>query len=262
MRNIRFVTRYDGSHFAGWQTQHNARTIQQTLEATIGIIILEKVHVVGSGRTDSGVHAISQVCNFKCKTTMPTATLLKGVNAKLPEDVSVILMDDVDETFCSIRSATSKTYRYHIRNSPHNDPFSLKTAWHLRVKLDAEAMAAACPYLVGRHDFRSFETHWPNRWTSVRHITQLTVRQTGPLITIEVSADGFLYNMVRAIVGTLVEVGKGRFPPEWVGQVLAAFDRREAGPNAPPEGLFLWHVDYPPPWTLPEIIHDRIPLAD
>ena len=265
MRNIRFITRYDGSHFQGWQTQRNMRTVQQTLEETIALIILEKVHVVGSGRTDSGVHALFQVCNFKCNNLIPTPALLKGVNAKLAEnnkDVSIIYMDEVDDTFCSIRSATCKTYRYYIRNSPRHDPFALKTAWHIRVKLDAEAMNAACPYLIGRHDFRSFETHWPNRWTSVRHITHLSVRQTGPLITIEVSADGFLYNMVRAIVGTLVQVGKGRFPPEWVGNVLAAFDRREAGPNAPPEGLFLCHVEYPEPWTLPDISHDRIPLAD
>ncbi len=246
MRNLRLTLRYDGTDFSGWQTQPGRRTVQATLEAAVASITQEpRVRVNASGRTDAGVHALGQTANVYSATKLPCDTLRKAVNAKLPPDVVVTEVAEAAQSFCANKDAVAKRYRYVIRDGRVPDPFLRKYAWHVRADLDAAAMRRASACLVGRHDFRCFETKWPNRLTSVRTITDLTVERVEETIRVEVEADGFLYNMVRAITGTLVQVGRGYWPESKVGEVLRAMDRRRAGPTAPPEGLFLLKVTYP-----------------
>ncbi len=246
MRNLRLTIRYDGTDFSGWQTQPARRTVQETLEGAIAAITREpRVRVNASGRTDAGVHALGQVANVYSATKLPCDVLRKAVNAKLPPDVAVTDVAEAAQGFCANKDAVAKRYRYAIQDGRVADPFLRRTAWHVRTPLDADAMRRAAACLVGRHDFRCFETEWPNRLTSVRTIADLTVERLDEAIRIEVEADGFLYNMVRAIAGTLVQVGRGYWPEGEVADVLKAMDRRRAGPTAPPEGLFLLRVTYP-----------------
>jgi tRNA pseudouridine38-40 synthase len=245
MRNIKLILRYDGTDFGGWQTQPNARTVQEELEKAIRSVTQdERVRANASGRTDAGVHALGQVVNFYSATRLDCDTLQKAINANLPEDVAVAACEDVPQSFCANKDAVRKLYRYQIDDGRVPDPFQRRFAWQPRRKLDVAAMHRSAQCLVGRHDFRSFETNWPNRLTSVRTISLLTVERVEGLIRIEVEADGFLYNMVRSIVGTLYQVGRGYWPEGKVRQVLEAMDRREAGPTAPPQGLFLVKVTY------------------
>ena len=247
MRNVRFVVRYDGADFQGWQTQPGFRTVQETFETAVAKVTREtRVRANVSGRTDAGVHALAQVVNLYTATKLPAATLLKAVNANLPNDVAITHADDVPESFCANKDAVTKTYRYQITASRVMDPFARRTSYHCRRPLDAETMRLGAGHLLGRHDFRSFETNYPNRLSSVRTVSAARVTRAGDLIGIEVTADGFLYNMVRAIAGTLLRVGVGDWPPRRVGEIVAARDRRQAGPNAPPHGLLLVRVDYPP----------------
>ena len=252
MRNLRFVLRYDGTAFHGWQTQPGFRTVQETLEHAVASITQDtRIRANACGRTDAGVHALGQVVNFYSATALSCGTLVKAVNAKLPADVCVRTCDDVPEAFCANRDALRKTYRYVIYDGRMHDPFLAKYAAHSRKTLDADAMRRASRCLLGRHDFRCFETEWPNRLSSVRTITRLAVNRCGEQVWIDVEADGFLYNMVRAIAGTLMQVGRGAWPEAQVAAVLAGLDRRLAGPTAPPEGLFMLRVTYPDELKLP-----------
>jgi tRNA pseudouridine38-40 synthase len=245
MRNLKLTIRYDGTDFFGWQTQPGKRTVQETLEAAIVAITREeRVRVNCSGRTDSGVHAVGQVANVFTASKLSCETLLKAINAKLPDDVCVRELVEVPQSFCANKDAVRKMYRYVIQDGRIQDPFMRKYAWFVRQTLDVDAMSRASRCLVGRHDFRCFETEWPNRLTSVRTITHLAVNRFGEFIWIDVEADGFLYNMVRAIAGSLVQVGRGFWPETQIADVLTAMDRRLAGPTAPPEGLFLMRVTY------------------
>ncbi len=245
MRNIRFVLSYDGADFRGWQTQPGLRTVQETLEQAIAAVTGdERVRCNASGRTDSGVHAAGQVVNFYTAWVHSPEVLLRAVNANLPADVVIRSADEVSQSFDANRDALRKLYRYVIHDGPVPDVFLRRFAWHCKWRLDVEAMRRAAEPLKGRHDFHSFETDWPNRLTSIRTITHLTVNRLGDYIWIDVEADGFLYNMVRAIAGTLINVGRGYWPESRVAEILNAEDRREAGPTAPPEGLFLMRVTY------------------
>ena len=245
MRNLKLTIRYDGTDYFGWQRQPGRRTVQETLENAIASITCEeRVRVNVSGRTDAGVHAVAQVANVYSATKLPCQTLLKAINAKLPDDVSVRGVEEVPQSFCANKDALRKLYRYVIQDGRIHDPFMRKYAWFVRQSLHAEAMRRASQCLVGRHDFRCFETEWPNRLTSVRTITHLAVNRFGEFIWVDVEADGFLYNMVRAIAGSLVQVGRGFWPETRIAEVLQAMDRKLAGPTAPPEGLFLMRVTY------------------
>jgi tRNA pseudouridine38-40 synthase len=245
MRNLKLLVRYDGTDFGGWQTQPNARTVQQTLEEAIASITCEpRVRVNASGRTDAGVHALGQVANVYTATALDNPTLVKAVNAKLPADVAMLECADAAQSFDANKDAVRKMYRYVVNDTRVPDPFLRRYAWQPRRPLDAELMHAAARCLLGRHDFRSFETNWPNRLTSIRTITDIRVERHGETVRLEVEADGFLYNMVRSIVGTLYQVGRGYWPAGKVREVLEAMDRREAGPTAPPQGLFLVRVTY------------------
>jgi tRNA pseudouridine38-40 synthase len=245
MRNLKLTVAYDGTDFGGWQTQPNARTVQATLEAAIQSITQEeRIRCNASGRTDSGVHALGQVVNFFAETKLENPTLVKAINAKLPKDVAVLDCCEMHQSFCANKDAVSKRYRYVINDSRVPDVFSRRYAWQPRRKLDAEAMHRAAQYLLGRHDFRSFESDWPNRLSSVRTIKDIVVERHDKTIVVEVEADGFLYNMVRSIAGTLYNVGRGYWPESKVREILENLDRREAGMTAPPQGLFLLYVKY------------------
>jgi tRNA pseudouridine38-40 synthase len=244
MRNLRLILSYDGTDFNGWQTQPGFRTVQETLEKAIAAITGERIRVNASGRTDTGVHALGQVLNFYTNTHHPPEVLLRAVNAHLPPDVVVSEARDMPQAFDANRDAKRKLYRYVIQNGPVSNPFLRRYCYHSRHRLDARAMQQAAEPLRGRHDFHSFETDWPNRMSSVRTITHLAVNRMGDWIWLDVEADGFLYNMVRAIAGTLINVGRGYWPVSQVADILGAEDRRLAGPTAPAQGLFLVRVTY------------------
>ncbi|MCZ2341603.1 MAG: tRNA pseudouridine(38-40) synthase TruA [Bacteroidales bacterium] len=252
MRNLRVVIRYDGTDFAGWQTQPGYRTVQETVEHAIASVTQdERIRANASGRTDAGVHAIGQVANFYTHTRLHCGTLVKAVNAKLPEDVCIRTCDEVPESFCANKDALRKTYRYVIYDGRMQDPFQRRVACHSRHPLNEAAMIRASRCLIGRHDFRCFESNWPNRLTSIRTISRIAISRVGELLWIDVEADGFLYNMVRAIAGTLMQVGRGYWPETQVADILTAMDRRLAGPTAPAQGLFLLRVTYPEELRLP-----------
>jgi tRNA pseudouridine38-40 synthase len=245
MHNFRLTLGYDGTDFHGWQTQPGLRTVQQTLEEALSRLTGEpRVRVNASGRTDTGVHAVGQVVNFKSATKLEPPVLLRAVNAHLPEDVVVRAAEVVPDDFDANRDAVRKLYRYVIHDGDVPDLFRRRYCYHTRWKLDADAMARAAGALRGRHDFRCFETEWPNRATSVRTITRLAVRRSGDWLRLDVEADGFLYNMVRAIAGTLVNVGRGFWPEDYVARLVESGDRTQAGPTAPARGLFLMRVRY------------------
>jgi tRNA pseudouridine38-40 synthase len=245
MRNIKLTLSYDGTDFNGWQTQPGFRTVQQTLEQAIAALTGEKkLRVNASGRTDAGVHAVGQVVNFYSATYHPPDVLVRAINARLPSDVVVREAADMPQAFDANRDAKRKLYRYVIHDGLVPDPFLRRYCCHSRHRLDAAAMRRAAEPLRGRHDFHSFETEWPNRMSSVRTITHLAVNRFADWIWLDVEADGFLYNMVRAIAGTLMNVGRAYWPAEKVAEILRAEDRAQAGPTAPAQGLFLVRVSY------------------
>ena len=245
MRNFKLLLSYDGTDFQGWQTQPGYRTVQETLETALCKLTGEaRIRVYASGRTDAGVHAVGQVANFYSAMHVPFFKLLGAINAHLPDDIVVRSVEEAPAAFDANRDALRKLYRYVIHDGPVPSPFLRKYACLSKVPLDAAAMARAAEVLKGCHDFHSFETDWPNRTSSVRTITHLAVNRAGEYIWIDVEADGFLYNMVRAIAGTLMQVGRGHWPEAKVAEILAAEDRTQAGPNAPPQGLFLMRVTY------------------
>src|SRR5438309_6810237 len=244
MRNIKLILSYDGSDFFGWQTQPGFRTVQETLESAITELTGERIRANASGRTDTGVHAVGQVVNFYSNTRHPPEVLVRAINAYLPPDVVVREACDRPEAFDANRDARRKLYRYVIHDGPVPNVFLRRYCCQSRHPLDVALMRAAAEPLTGRHDFHSFETDWPNRMSSVRTITHLALSRMGDWIWLDVEADGFLYNMVRAIAGTLINVGRGYWPETEVEAILNARDRTRAGPTAPAQGLFLMRVTY------------------
>src|SRR4051812_4388232 len=221
MRNIKLLLSYDGTDFSGWQRQPDRRTVQQVLEEAIGRLTGVVPSTNASGRTDAGVHALGQVVHFHTASRHNPEVFVKALNAILPPDVRVNQAWDVPQSFHCTLDAKAKLYRYVIDNNPIADPFQLRYSYHVYRRLDADAMGRAAQALKGRHDFRSFETNWPNRTSSVRTVTHIAVNRVNDAVWVDVEADGFLYNMVRSITGTLVEVGKGKWPGAKVGEALA-----------------------------------------
>lgn len=247
-RWLKLTVSYDGTDYAGWQIQPDKPTVQGVFETTWHSLTQESVRVTAAGRTDAGVHALGQVVGVTTQTHLSNDDLQRGLNALLPEDVAVLAVQNAREGFHATHDALVKRYRYHIHNDRWRSVFDRRYTWHVPYSLDATAMHEAAQGLVGRHDFSSFESAGSERSDSIRTVLELRVaRGTGALanrITIDIAGDGFLYNMVRAIVGTLVEVGRGKRDIGWPTQVLAAHDRSAAGQTAPPQGLFLLGVDY------------------
>jgi len=246
MRFLKLIVAYDGTNFFGWQWQPDRRTVQGELEGAIHAVTGEWVRVVASGRTDAGVHALGQAVSVTLESELSPAVLLRAFNANTPEDLVVLDVTEASEGFHAIDDAVGKRYRYLIHDGPLPDVFSRRYAWHVRQTLNAQAMHQAAQALIGTHDFKSYEGSGSPRVSTVRSIRHVHVRrQDGDgtsQVIVEVEADGFLYNMVRNIVGTLVDVGREKRPTEWPAEVLAARDRRVAGVTAPPQGLYLVEV--------------------
>lgn len=253
MRNIKLIIQYDGADFSGWQTQPGKRTVQKTLEDILSKILQEKIQVVGTSRTDSGVHALGQVAHFHTKSKIVTHKLFRALNGLLPEDLSVHKIQNVPLSFHAQKNALRKTYHYRIWNNVAHHPLQRRTSWHVWKKLDLKKMRIAAHYLIGQHDFAAFRATDSQTKTSVRKIYKITIRRgedlspsekISPLHIIEIIGDGFLKYMVRNLVGTLVEVGKGRWKPEKVKEILQSKDRRQAAVTAPPQGLFLHFIKF------------------
>jgi tRNA pseudouridine38-40 synthase len=243
-RWLKLTIAYDGTNYAGWQIQPTLPTVQAAIETAWHEITREQTRVMSAGRTDAGVHALGQVVSLATDSPLSTVDLHRGLNAVLPEDVAIVALEEAPENFHATYDAKRKTYRYQIHNGRTPDVFNRRFVWHYPQPLDAEKMHAAAQALVGKHDFASFESAGSERPDSIRTLFAVDVTRDADRITIEVTGDGFLYNMVRAIVGTLVEVGKGARDVSWPAEVLAACDRRDAGQTAPPHGLFLLCVEY------------------
>ncbi len=243
-RNIKLTIHYDGTAYHGWQVQPGVDTVGGKIAEALETLTDQSVKVNGSSRTDAGVHALGQVANIRIDSPVPTANLVKALTDRLPADIAVTEAVDAPDTFDAISDTKSKLYRYSIYTAPVRSVMDIRYCWHRPGKLDADAMAAAARLLVGKHDFKSLASAADNRENSIRTITHCSVVAEEAWIYIEVVADGFLYNMVRNIVGTLVEVGRGRWVPEKITEILKAKDRSAAGPIAPASGLCLMRIDY------------------
>ncbi len=255
MRNLRLVVAYDGTDFCGWQRQPNAPSVQGCLEEALGDIMGGRVQIFGSGRTDAGAHAANQVANFKTASSIPCPNLQKALNNLLSETVRVKEVREVTDTFHARYQARSKTYRYRILTAPVASPFIARFAHHYPYPLDRARMAEAARLVEGEHDFASFagsavgeeeEDGSKGARSAVRTIfsSRILWRPRPAMVVYEVTGNGFLHHMVRNIVGTLLEVGRGKIQARQILEILSARDRRRAGPTAPAKGLCLMKVEY------------------
>ena len=255
MASFKITLAYDGAEFSGWQAQPGRRTVQGELERAWLEITGEAVRLNAAGRTDAGVHAAGQVVSVESTTNIPPESLVHALNSKLPDDAAVQLIERAADGFHATHDAKFKRYRYTIFNDPRRPVFARKYAWHIPTPLDVAAMQAGGAHMVGRHDFACFQSVGSERESTVRTIFAVDVahvapgssnqgHNAAPFVTIDVEGDGFLYNMVRTIAGTLVEVGRGKRPPEWVAEVIASKDRCAAGQTAPAHGLCMQWVAY------------------
>ena len=271
MTTFKITLAYDGTGFVGWQRQASGTSIQGLLEDALRALDERDVPVAGAGRTDAGVHALGQVASFSMARTMAPDALVRALNARLPASVRVIAASEAPATFHARFAARAKTYRYRIWNGATLNPFERDAVWHVAAALDFEQMDAAARLVEGRHDFAAFQAAGSARSTTEREVCSSrvvlmenlsTTERTkdtevksggeefgggGELIIYEITGNGFLRHMVRTIVGTLVEIGRGRRPAEWMSEVLASRDRAQAGPTAPASGLFLVSVEYRAP---------------
>jgi tRNA pseudouridine38-40 synthase len=244
MRTLRLILAYDGEPYCGWQIQPNGPTVQQSLAETWKKITQESGIPVASVRTDSGVHALRQPVAIQTNSALSNADLLRALNAELPPSIRVLEVSDAPDDWDPVRHAKRKLYRYVINDGTTGDVHVGRLCWRVRSRLNVAAMNDAARRMEGTHDFRCFETEWPNRASSVRSVYFCRVSRLGDFVSVDVEANGFLYNMVRAIAGTLVEVGRGVRAPDSVDSLLQNGDRTQAGPTAPAQGLFLVRVEY------------------
>ena len=249
---VALVVEYDGTGFHGWQNQKSSiRTVGGTLEAAVASVADHRVDLVCAGRTDAGVHACYQVVNFEARVTRPLRSWVLGINSALPPDIRVHWAGSVLEGFSARFAATARRYRY-LMLSRETPPALLRqrAAW-TQHSLDPQAMDVAAQHLLGEQDFSAFRAAGCQANTPNRQITGISVTASGPFLVLDVTANAFLHHMVRNIAGTLMAVGRGDHPREWVAEVLAGRDRRKAGVTAPPEGLYLVDIHYPPEWEIP-----------
>ncbi|MEX0385590.1 tRNA pseudouridine(38-40) synthase TruA [Spiribacter onubensis] len=251
MTRLALGVEYDGSGYCGWQRQHHADSIQTRLERAVAAIARHPVEVVAAGRTDAGVHACAQVVHFDTPVSRPGRAWVRGVNSHLPPDIGVRWVAWPGDDFDARRSGRSRSYRYLLLDSPLR-PVLLRdrVSWTWK-PLDVGRMQAAAGHLIGEHDFSSFRAAACQAHHPVRHIQSLRIARHDGVIAFDITANAFLHHMVRNIVGTLMAVGAGEKPDDWVASVLAARDRRRAGVTAPPEGLYLQGVRYPERFGLP-----------
>jgi len=244
MRNIKLVVQYDGTDYAGYQKQPHALAIQEELERALAEVLQEPTRSIGASRTDAGVHALGQVVAVTTERPIPPSRLMRALNNTLPRAIAVIEAAEVSPEFHPRYGALGKLYSYRLLNRPTPAPLEARYTWHVAVPLDTELMAQGARQLLGRHDFSAFEATGGSVVDKVRRLDRLDCLRRGDVVEVLAHADGFLYMMVRNIVGTLVEVGKRRLAPEALGDILASRDRGNAGPTAPPQGLCLVRVDY------------------
>jgi len=244
MRNIKIVLEYDGTNYHGFQRQRGEVTIQEVIEDALSRLTSEDIKVNAAGRTDAGVHAIGQVVNFKTSVRIPGDRFAPALNSMLPRDVVVVGSEEVDKAFHARFDAKSKLYRYTILNRKYPSALLRNHAYFYPYELQVERMNEACKCIVGTHDFRSFCAAGSSVKSFVRTVEHVGCTRQDGLIVIDVQADGFLYNMVRIIAGTLIEVGRGKLSPDDVREILGARDRNLAGPTAPASGLCLIKVSY------------------
>ena len=245
MRNFMLTLCYDGSRYDGWQRQGNSdNTIQGKLEALLSRLLEQPVEVAGSGRTDAGVHALSQVCSFRAETDEDCGTILRQIRRYLPEDIGAIELKEAPPRFHARLNCKEKTYVYRIWNSEEPNVFERRWMLAAPQELDLEAMRRAAAALVGEHDFSAFCANRHMKKTAVRRLKSIEITRMDGEIRIALTADGFLYHMARILVGTLLEVGEGKRAAEDMTAVLASCDRMEAGPTAPAHALTLWSVKY------------------
>lgn len=243
---------YDGSHFLGWQIQRQEPTVQGCLEKAVASVANEASRVVCSGRTDTGVHALGQVAHFDTGACRPERSWILGLNSNLPPAVSVLWIREVDDSFHARFSAFSRSYRYRILNRWIRPALeSSRMSW-CRYPLDADKMHEAAQALMGEHDFTSFRARACQARHAVREIQQISVARTADAVTLDITANGFLYHMVRNIAGSLIRVGRGEEPVRWMKEVLEQMDRTRAAPTAPPEGLYFLGARYPEQYSLPD----------
>lgn len=244
MRNIRLTIEYEGKSFNGWQKQPNKLNIQGEIEKAIEEITGEEVDLIASGRTDAGVNALAQIANFRTNSNIEIEKLPYAINSKLKKSILIKNAEEVDERFHSRYSVHSKTYRYTINNSKFGTAIFRDMEYHFPIELDEKLMAEGAKYLVGKHDFKSFKASGTSSKSSVRTIYDIKVWRENERIYIEITGNGFLYNMVRIIAGTLVDVGIGKYPPTYVKEILDGQDRTLAGKTLAARGLCLIKVDY------------------
>ncbi len=244
VRNIKLTISYDGTNYHGWQTQLNVPTIQETIENAIEVVTKQKVDLTGSGRTDRGVHALGQVANFISDNKIPEDKIKIALNANLPKDIRIIDSKEVTLNFNSRFDAHDKTYMYQIYNHRVFDPFLRNYSYFVPQILDFEKMKQASKLIIGTHDFKGFMSAGSDIKTTVRTIYDVQLEQNGPLIKLYVTGSGFLYNMVRIIAGTLIDIGKNLNDISCITNALNTLDRTVLGQTAAPEGLFLKEVKY------------------
>jgi tRNA pseudouridine38-40 synthase len=245
LRNIRLIIEYEGTNYQGWQIQPGGATVQGVIEEKLALLTGAKVHLACSGRTDAGVHAVAQVAHFRTGSLIELPSLQKALNSLLPPDIAIQDVEEAEEDFHARKSAKSKVYEYRILNQSVRRVFGRLYAWHIPQKLDLVEMKKAAQTLIGEHDFAAFRSVGTPTRTTVRRVIQAEWKKNREgLLRFEIEGTGFLKQMVRAIVGTLVEVGRGKISAGDIAVILESKDRRKAGPTAPAHGLFLKKVKY------------------
>lgn len=245
---------YDGSNYCGWQSQPDGRTVQDELQRALSQIACESISVIAAGRTDTGVHALEQVVHFDTHADRALGSWVRGTNALLPKNISVLWAHAVPEEFHARFSAQARSYRYLLINRPVRSAIQHGKAGWFHTPLDIELMREAARFLLGEHDFSSFRASECQAKSPVKNLAKLEIHQQGDLITLDLQADAFLHHMVRNIVGCLVYVGKEKYPPQWLKEVLDGRNRNKAAPTFSPDGLYLRRITYDAKWQLPQIL--------
>lgn len=243
-RNIKIIIKYLGKNYHGWQKQFGEKTIQGEIEKAAEKIFKQKIDLIGSGRTDAGVHAFGQTANFKIKNNIPEEKVLYALNSNLPKDIRVVDSREVDMEFHSRYNAIGKTYQYNIYNSRIIDPFRKDTSYFIPYKLDIDKILRSKDYFIGEHDFQAFMAAGSSVQSTVRKIFKVNMTSKDNLISFNITGNGFLYNMVRIIIGTLIDVGRGKIEENTIENIILSRDRKFAGHTAKAEGLFLKKVYY------------------
>jgi tRNA pseudouridine38-40 synthase len=243
-RNIKIIIKYLGKNYHGWQKQFGEKTIQGEIEKAAEKVFKQKIDLIGSGRTDAGVHALGQTANFKIKNNIPEEKVLYALNSNLPKDIRVVDSREVDMEFHSRYNAIGKTYQYNIYNSRIIDPFRKDTSYFIPYKLDIDKILRSKDYFIGEHDFQAFMATGSSVQSTVRKIFKINMTSKDNLISFNITGNGFLYNMVRIIIGTLIDVGRGKIEENTIENIILSRDRKFAGHTAKAEGLFLKKVYY------------------